>query len=70
MKQTKKDHIDMAVDLKAVCNARCLRLEAEGLFEYGCPVDVIAVMREHIEVLGHWDELNKRGEKLKMPSDR
>ncbi|KAJ7180007.1 hypothetical protein C8R43DRAFT_1117349 [Mycena crocata] len=64
VKKTKHDHKEMAKELKTVCDARRLHLEKENLFEDVKPVNVIAI-REHIEVLAHWEELNTIADKLK-----
>jgi hypothetical protein len=64
-KRTKRDHIEMARELKAVCAVRRERLEAEGGFEIVKPFDVIAAVREQVETLAHCVELTEKGEKIR-----
>ncbi|KAJ6558628.1 hypothetical protein DFH09DRAFT_1317338 [Mycena vulgaris] len=61
LKGTKDDHAAMVKELSAVCDLRRQDLEARNLFEPVKPVNVIATIHEHIEVLAHWDELSNAG---------
>ncbi|KAF7339146.1 Reverse transcriptase-RNase H-integrase [Mycena venus] len=65
LKKTNGDYKLMMTELNAVCDARKTYLEKNNLFEDVKPVDVIAAVRERVEVLAHWDELNKKAEALK-----
>ncbi|KAJ7443071.1 hypothetical protein B0H11DRAFT_2251143 [Mycena galericulata] len=65
LKRTKADHKAVARELFTVCEKRRLDMEAKSLFEPVKEVDVIAAIRERVEVLAHWDELNKRGDKIR-----
>jgi hypothetical protein len=46
LKKTHKDKKLMLNELNAVCNIRCLDLEAKGLFEPVKPINVIAAIRD------------------------
>lgn len=65
LRKTDRDHKSMMKELNAVCDTRRLSMENDNLFENVKPVDVIAAVRERVEILAHWDDLNKRAEKLK-----
>ncbi|KAJ6492616.1 hypothetical protein DFH09DRAFT_1338217 [Mycena vulgaris] len=65
LRKTDRDHKSMMKELNAVCDSRRLNMENANLFENVKPVDVIAAVRERVEILAHWDELNLRAEKLK-----
>jgi hypothetical protein len=58
-KKTTKDCKAVAAELKAVWAVRRARLEAENLFEPVKPVNIVTAVCEQVEVLVHWDELNK-----------
>lgn len=62
LKKTDRDHRSMIKELNAVCAVRKADLEQRNLFEKVKPVDVIAAVRERVEILAHWDELNKKAE--------
>ncbi|KAJ7243929.1 hypothetical protein B0H12DRAFT_1236287 [Mycena haematopus] len=64
LKKTKTDHKALAQELKQVCEIRKRSLEERNLFEPVKPVDVVAAVRERIEVLAHWEELERRGQAL------
>jgi hypothetical protein len=64
MKKTKAD-LTMAKELESVCKQRCQHLKLSSLFEKVKPVDVVALVRERVEVLTHWDEINETAECLK-----
>ncbi|KAJ7437698.1 hypothetical protein FB451DRAFT_1450431 [Mycena latifolia] len=66
IKRTKADLKSMARELHSVCEKRKLEMEANNLFETVKPVDVVAAVRERIEVLAHWDELLKRGDNIRQ----
>jgi hypothetical protein len=55
----------MAKELAAVCTVRRERLERDNLFEPVKEVDVVAAIRECIEILTDWERLQKLGDKLK-----
>ncbi|KAJ7442584.1 hypothetical protein B0H11DRAFT_1684757, partial [Mycena galericulata] len=65
IRRTQTDRKTMLKELEAVCEKRRLDLESRNLFEPVKPVDIIAAVRERVEILAHWDELQKRGEALK-----
>ncbi|KAJ7718298.1 hypothetical protein DFH07DRAFT_784980 [Mycena maculata] len=65
LRETDREHKTMLKELNAVCDSRRQHMENNKLFEEVKPVDVIAAVREHVEILAHWDELNKRAEDLK-----
>ncbi|KAJ7217059.1 hypothetical protein GGX14DRAFT_561577 [Mycena pura] len=65
LKKTNADYKTMMNELNAVCESRRAYLEERNLFEKVKPADVIAAVRERVEILAHWDELNKKAEALK-----
>jgi hypothetical protein len=65
IKKNVADRKTMVKELDTVCKLRKDALELEGLFENVKQVDVIAAVRERVEVLAHWAELDDKGSKLK-----
>jgi hypothetical protein len=65
IKKNVADRKTMVKELDTVCKLRKDALELKGLFKNVKQVDVIAAVRERVEVLAHWAELDDKGSKLK-----
>jgi hypothetical protein len=65
MKKTKANHITMVAELKDICDKRRFDTTRAGLFEPVKAVDVIAAVRERVEVLAEWEHYQKLGDDLK-----
>ncbi|KAJ7120479.1 hypothetical protein C8R43DRAFT_900788, partial [Mycena crocata] len=65
LRATQMDHKQMVKELQIVCENRCREVEDKDLFENVKVIDPIAVIRDRIEVLAHWEELQERAAKIK-----
>jgi hypothetical protein len=65
LKKTKADHETMAKELHTVCATRLQALTDANLFETVREVDVVAAIRERIEVMAEAERRQKLGDDLK-----
>ncbi|KAJ6521714.1 hypothetical protein DFH09DRAFT_1330969 [Mycena vulgaris] len=70
LRATRMDHKAMAKELEMVYTVRRLKLLQSGAFEKVKKVDVVASVRGRIEVLAHWEILQKRGDKVRKDYSR